>query len=37
VDVVGLIGELGRHDELGFDGDRLGVEALDGAVAGRKL
>src|SRR6266545_3427322 len=34
VNVVSLVGELGRHDELAFGGDRLGVIALHAAVAG---
>jgi hypothetical protein len=32
--VVGVLGELGRHDHLLAGGDRLGVVALHGALAG---
>jgi hypothetical protein len=32
--VVGVLGQLGGHDELVAGGDRLGVIALPGAVAG---
>ena len=34
VDVVGLVGELGGDDQLVQGGDRLGVVALHGGVAG---